>query len=114
MLVSHPSPSLLLLQSANPTLQLPLQTLLAHCGLAIWLLEQIAPHALQLFLSLVVLISQPSVCLLPLQSAKPEAQAPLQKPPEQLTVAMLLDEHTVPQPPQFAALVWVLISQPSV
>ena len=59
-------------------------------------------------------ISQPSICLLPLQSAKPAVQAPLHAPPPHVREAMLFDEHAVPQAPQLFGSVAIAISQPSV
>jgi hypothetical protein len=44
---------------------------------------QAIPQPLQLFRSLLVFTSHPSVRLFPLQSAKPDAQAPLHCPPPQ-------------------------------
>jgi hypothetical protein len=57
-------------------------------------------------------VSQPSVCLLPLQSWKPVAHAPLQEPEPHVGAGMWLIEHTVPQPPQLFGSVPRLISQP--
>ena len=50
---------------------------------------QVAPQPPQLPTSDLVLTSQPSRSLLPLQSAKPVAQVPLQAPLPQVTVSML-------------------------
>src|SRR5207245_2952164 len=110
--VSQPSVSLLLLQSAEPGLQAPLQTPAAHVGLATLLVEHAWPQPPQLILSAARAVSQPSVSLLPLQSAKPAAQAPVQAPPVQATEAMWLFEQANPRPPQLAVVV-VAISQPS-
>lgn len=70
------------------------------------------PHMPQLFGSVRMLTSQPSICLLLLQSAKPAAQVPLQKPAVQVTVSMWLGEQTVPHAPQFVTLVEVLTHAP--
>src|SRR5207302_1358962 len=78
--VSQPSDCLLPLQSANPAAQVPLQVLLAHVTVAMWLDEQATPQPPQLVVLDAVLVSHPSVCLLLLQSAKPAAQVPLQVP----------------------------------
>jgi hypothetical protein len=102
------------MQSAKPALHVPLQVPLPHVRVAMLLLEHTVPQPPQLFGSVPVLISHPSVCLLLLQSAKPEVHVPLQLPLPHVRVAMLLFEHTVPQPPQLFASVTVLISQPSV
>ncbi|MDB6109807.1 MAG: hypothetical protein JWR69_1557, partial [Pedosphaera sp.] len=77
-----------------------------------WLEEQRMPQPPQLLALVAMLVSQPSVCLLPLQSAKPEAQAPLQTPLLQVGV-MWLVEQTVPQLPQLAGSELMLTSQPS-
>jgi hypothetical protein len=111
MAVSQPSLCLLPLQSAKPVLHCPLHAPLPH-ALAMFWAEQTVPHAPQLLTSPAMLISQPSLCLLPLQSAKPVLHVPLQTPPLQL-VAMLLFEHAVEQPPQLLISVFVLISHPS-
>jgi hypothetical protein len=73
---------------------------------------QTVPQPPQLFGLLVMLISQPSVRLLALQSAKPVAQVPVQFPPEQAAV-MLLVEQAMPQPPHAVAVALVSVSQPS-
>ena len=53
-----------------------LQTPAMHC----WPDPHTLPHVPQLFGSVDVLISQPSLCLLALQSVHPAAQAPVQIP----------------------------------
>ena len=58
----------------------------------------------------VVLVSQP-LATLPSQFPKPAEHEIEQEPAEQVGVP-LAAEHAVPQPPQFAALVFVLVSQP--
>ena len=112
VLISQPSVFLLLLQSAKPELHAPLQTLAAHEGEAMFVPEQTDPQLPQLLALFVVLISQPSVFLLPLQSANPALHVPLHTPPPQVGDAMLAAEHTAPQLPQLLALVLTLISQP--
>jgi hypothetical protein len=57
----------------------------------------------------VMLVSQPSAAL---QSAKPEAQAPVHVPFVQIGVGTLLLLHVFPHPPQFATDVLILVSQP--
>ncbi len=115
---SQPLDSLLASQSRKLASQAPLQLLDAQVGVVMWLLEQTLPQAAQLSLSLVVLISHPSICLFKLQSAVPPAQAPVQVPlapgGPQVRVGMLLVEQTVPQAPQLRMSVLVLISHPSV
>ena len=110
VLTSQPSVRLLPLQSAKPAVHAPLQTPPPHCA-ATLLLEQVAPQPPQLFASPFTLTSQPSTCLLPLQSAKPAVHAPLQTPAVHCC-ATLLPEQTVPQPPQLFAELVVLTSQP--
>lgn len=65
---SHPSVCLLLLQSAVPALHEPLQTPAEQVGVAMPVLEHTVPHALQLDALVLRLVSQPSNCLLLLQS----------------------------------------------
>ena len=61
------------------------------------------------------LTSQPSVCLLLLQSPKPMAQAPLHTPgAEQVRIGTFRVEQATAQPPQFVGSVKRLVSQPSV
>src|SRR5579883_74988 len=62
---------------------------------------QAFPQAPQFAASLLRSTSQPSTCLLPLQSAWRIAQTPLQTPAAQVTAATLLFEQAMPQPPQF-------------
>jgi hypothetical protein len=64
---------------------------------------QIVPQAPQLFTLVLVLVSQPSF-LLPLQSPKPAEQTGLHLPAEQALVPFTAWQ-TVPQAPQFVALV---------
>ena len=112
MFVSQPSAGFML-QSPKPAVHMDTaQRPLMQMGepLAV---EQTMPQPPQLLMSLLVLISQPSVFLFPLQSANPVVQAPLQLPPAHVGVVMWLAEQTDPQPPQFAASVPVAVSQPS-
>jgi hypothetical protein len=113
VLTSQPSVSLLALQSAKPAVHAPLQVLAAQLTEAMWLPEQTSEQPPQLFASVAVLISQPSVSLLLLQSAKPAVQTPLQLPAAQLCVAMWLAEQPLPQVPQLAGSVARFFSQPS-
>src|SRR5690349_4878380 len=78
--VSQPSRSLLLLQSAVPALQRPVQLPAVQIGAAMLLPEQKAPQAPQFVGSLATRVSQPSPCLLLLQSAAPALQMPVQLP----------------------------------
>ena len=98
VLISQPSASLLLLQSAKPAVHAPLQTPPVHCAVTL-LVEQTVPQPPQLLVELAMLSSQPSASLLLLQSAKPGLQAPLHTPPPHARVT-LLPEHAVPQLPQ--------------
>ncbi len=109
---SQPSASLLLLQSAKPTLQAPLQTELAHVVNAMLLFEQMLLQPPQLAALLDVAVSQPSLCLLPLQSAKPASQVPALQELATHEREMLFVEHTVLQLPHDATLVDVFTSQP--
>jgi hypothetical protein len=61
--------------------------------------EQAVPHPPQLFASFVVLISQPSLCLLPLQSTHGLTHVPLHTPLVQVAVMWLM-EQTVKHAPQ--------------
>jgi hypothetical protein len=45
-------------------------------------------------------VSQPFICLLPSQSAKPDTQLPVQFPFTQSTLAMWAVEQVIPQPLQ--------------
>jgi hypothetical protein len=111
--ISQPSVCLLLLQSAVPALQLPLQAPAAQLGLVMLLFEQTVPHEPQFEAFVASTTSQPSVCLFALQSAVPALQLPLQTPAAQLGVAILVFEQAVPHAPQFATVVLRFVSQPS-
>lgn len=110
-LISQPSLCLLPLQSAKPAVQVPLHTLPEQAAV-MWLAEQTMPQPPQLLVLVATFVSQPSLCLLPLQSAKPAVQAPLHTPEAQLWMAMWLLEQTVPQLPQLFGSVLTLTSQP--
>ena len=111
---SQPSARLLALQSAKPALHTPCSQEPATQVRMMFVLAQTAPQPPQLLVSVLTLISQPSTCLLALQSAKPALQVPAwQEPPAQAR-ATLFVEHTVPQLPQFRTSPLVKISQPSV
>ena len=112
--ISHPFACLFPSQSPKFALHAPEHTPAVHVGVAMFALEHTVPQALQLFGSVFRLRSQPFVSLFPSQSAKPTLHDPLHTPAAQLTVAMLFEEHAFPQPPQFAALVVVAVSQPLV
>ena len=73
---------------------------------------QVCPQEPQLRLSFLMLISQPSVRLSPLQSTNPAEQEPLQSPPEHAGRTLLL-LHTIPHPPQFLGSAAISFSQPS-
>ena len=101
----------LLSQSAKPVVQVMPQILAAQVAV-----PPVALHAVgqvpQWFLSVTVLISQPSASLLALQSAKPDAHAPLHTPAAQVRVGTFVVEQTPAQVPQCKGSVVVLISQP--
>src|SRR5207248_1880124 len=81
--------------------------------LVAWLVPgQAAPQPPQFATLFWVLISQPLARRSLSQVAKPAAQVPVQPPSVQVLVDWLVPEQAVPQPPQLATLVWVLISQP--
>src|SRR5712664_4082765 len=98
--VSQPSAPLFPLQSPHPAAHAPaLQEPPEQAG-ATWFVEQAIPQALQFATLLVRAVSQPSLCLFPLQSAHPAAHTPaLQEPPEQAG-ATWFAEQAIPQPPQ--------------
>jgi len=98
--VSHPSAPLFPLQSPHPAAHTPgLQEPPEQAGVT-WFVEQALPQALQFATLLVRSISQPSLCLFPLQSAHPAAHTPaLQEPPEQAGATWFV-EQAIPQPPQ--------------
>lgn len=64
------------------------------------------------FVMVVMLVSQPSVCLLLLQSAKPDAQVPLQTLAAHVGVGMFWLLHALLHSPQCSGSVDVLVSQP--
>src|SRR5262249_17049416 len=68
--VSPPSFCLLLLQSAKPGLQVPVQTPFVHARTATWDDEQTIPQPPQSLTSVVTAVSQP-LAVLPSQLAKP-------------------------------------------
>jgi len=72
---------------------------------------QTCPHAPQLFTSVLVLVSQPSLGL-PLQSLNPEAQEGTHAPPVHALVPCAF-VHAVPHAPQLFTSVLVAVSQPS-
>jgi hypothetical protein len=111
--VSQPSVCLLLLQSAEPPLHVPLHAPDPHVRVAMWLFEQTIPQALQLSGSVRPSFSHPFVSLSVSQSRKPAVHVPLHVPSEQVLVAMLFDEQTVPQELQLSALAARFVSQPS-
>ena len=85
----------------RPEVQAPVQTPLVHVTAAILLVEQEMPQPPQLPVSLPpISVSQPSVCLLPLQSSKNALQAPLQTPAAQVRLTTPAAEQAVAQPPQ--------------
>ncbi|MBK6533450.1 MAG: hypothetical protein IPF99_28825, partial [Deltaproteobacteria bacterium] len=109
--ISHPvvsEPS----QLPKPEKQAGLHDELAQVAVALAGAGQALPHAPQWAVEVAVLVSQPSVCLLPLQSPKPASQVPAaQLPPEQARATWLV-EHTKPQPPQWVTVVLKSTSHP--
>jgi hypothetical protein len=101
------------LQSAHPGAHAPSHWPPEHAGLGTWFAEHLAPHPPQFPGSVSTFVSQPSVCLLLLQSANPGAHVPSQIPIEHAGVMSWLEQTTL-QPPQFATSPWVFVSQPSV
>jgi hypothetical protein len=73
--------------------------------------SQRVEHAPQRLLSLLRLASQPLLGSLS-QSAKPAAQVYVHAPAAHDAVALGRSAQAMPQPPQWAVLVWVLASQP--
>jgi hypothetical protein len=110
MFVSHPSVSLLLLQSAKPEAHAPLHTPLAQDGLETLLPLQVWLHPPQWVALVWVLVSQPLVTN-PSQLPNPALQAIAHVPDWQRAVP-LVELHTVPQPPQLEGLVATFVSQP--
>src|SRR5438105_1520220 len=111
MLTSQPLPCLLPSQSAKPTLQAPSQVPVVHVGVAMFWFEQRTPQPPQLAIDQ-TLVSQPSFCLLALQSPQPASHTPVHWLFAHVGALMWLLEQTTPQPPQSAVLAEVLVSQP--
>src|SRR5207247_524631 len=101
-------------QSLKPIAHVPLHTEPAQVRVAMPWNEQLnaAPQPPQSLGLVVVSISHPSKRLLLLQSAKLLLHAPVQLPPVQAAV-MLLVEHAAPQSPQLSLSVRMLVSQPA-
>jgi hypothetical protein len=103
----------LALQSSNPALQVPVQ-LPPEQAAVMLLLLQAWPQPPQCAAVVWMLVSQPSVSLFPLQSPHPESQVPLQVLPEHDGLAMWLLLQAWPQAPQWAGVMVMSVSQPSV
>ena len=73
---------------------------------------QAVPQAPQFAVLFVMFVSQPSSCLLPLQSAKLAEHVPVHTPAVQVFVDMFVPGQTMLQPPQLVVLVPVFASQP--
>jgi hypothetical protein len=84
----------------------------AHDVAALGRAGHAAPHAPQLVVVLVRLVSQPLVAT-PSQSPKPVLQRKPQAPDPQVVVALARAGHALRHAPQLATSVVVLISQPS-
>jgi len=66
-----------------------------------WLVEQAIPvHPPQVATEVLMSVSQPLVCRLESQLARPAEQVPLQAPPPQVRATTPVPEQTVPQAPQ--------------
>lgn len=113
MSTSQPSLCLLPLQSANPAEHVPLHVEDEHAGTGMWFPEQTTPHPPQLATEFDKLVSHPSDCLLPLQSANPREHVPPHTPPVHAGAGRWFPEHTIPQPPQFAGSLVTPTSHPS-
>src|SRR5262249_23754394 len=96
----QPVPSVLPSESAQPGAQAPSHTPPVQLGCGTLLREHGRAQAPQLFGSPSSDTSQPSICLLPLQSAYPGRQAPLHTPAPHETAIRLFGEHTVVGPAQ--------------
>jgi hypothetical protein len=110
---SQPSVLALPLQSQNPEAQTPLHSPPAQPRNLMLLPEHDAPHAPQLSGSLSTFTSQPSECLLPLQSTNPGLQVPVHTPATHATPARVLCEHSCPHRPQFKMSFEIFVSHPS-
>ena len=100
VLISQPSVRLLTLQSAKPTLQVPVQ-LPPEQAATMLLVEQADPvHPPQVVAEVLMSVSQPLVCRLLSQLARPEEQVPLHTLAPQVRETMPVTEQTMPQPPQ--------------
>ena len=98
-------------QSAKvPTHAATAQRPMRHAGVALGS-AQATPHAPQRITSLWRSASQPLAGFMS-QSAKPAAQSYSQRPAAHRAVALGRVAQAIPQPPQWAALVKVLVSQP--
>jgi len=100
------------LQFEKPVAHVPPHDPFVQVTLDMFAELQTFPHEPQLFGSVDMATSQPSVCLFPLQSAKPVLQAPLHNPPVHAGDIWLLLQ-TAPQEPQLATSVLIATSQPS-
>ncbi len=109
-LVSHPSVSLLVLQSPQPASQAPVQDPLVHTAEGTWLVLQALLHPPQWAVVVRMFVSQPGTDVL--QSAKPVAHpVDWQVPVEHDSPALGMSQGT-PQPPQLVNVVRD-VSQPS-
>jgi hypothetical protein len=96
-------------QLPKPGLQLGVHTPVVHTLVPFWAWH-VLPHAPQWVADVFVLTSHP-VAARPSQFPNPVLHAMVQAPSEQ-PGEPFVPLHTVPQPPQFEALVSVLVSQP--
>jgi hypothetical protein len=113
MLTSQPSAYVELQSSWSASHEATVQALEAHPAVPLATV-QVVLQPPQCAGSLVVLISQPLVCLLLSQLSKPVSQVPTHTLPAHTGVVMWLLEQTVPQAPQWFASVASVTSQPVV
>src|SRR5690348_4000615 len=99
-------------QSPKPIVHVPLHTPSVHAELSTFWPEHTTPQPPQLLGLVSVLISQPSASSFMLQSAKPGEHMPLHTPAPHVTVAMLLLEQTLAQPPQLFGSLAMFVLQP--
>ena len=85
-----------------------------HAGTGTLLLEHATLHAPQFAGEPKTSCSQPFACLLPSQSAKPEAHGLVHTPAAHVTALTWLFEHATAHPPQLLASVASVTSQPFV
>jgi hypothetical protein len=113
MSVSQPFACLLPSQSPQPAEHAPTHAPPPQSGVT-WFDEHSTLQPPQCAALVRVDTSQPSLALLPLQSAKPVAHTPLQLPDAHDGAGMWLLEQAAPHWPQLATSLVIWVSQPSV